>query len=42
MENCKHTITKTIVVHTTTTCETTVVICQLCDKWITKLKIDCR
>jgi DNA-directed RNA polymerase subunit RPC12/RpoP len=39
--NCLHKFTKTIVVHTTTTCETTVVVCHICDKWLTQPKTDC-
>jgi len=38
---CKHEIKKTVVVHSTTTCETTVVVCQICNKWITKPKTEC-
>jgi len=38
---CLHKFTKTVVVQSTTICETTVVVCQICDKWITKPKTDC-
>lgn len=38
---CNHEIKKTVVVHATTTCETTVVVCQICNKWLTKPKTEC-
>lgn len=41
LPNCTHKITKTVVVHSTTTCETTVVVCQICNKWISKPKTEC-
>lgn len=41
MEECKHEIQKTVVVHTTTTCETTVTVCAICNKWLDKPKTNC-
>lgn len=41
METCEHKVKKTVVVHRTTTCETTVIVCQICNKWLTKPKTDC-
>ncbi len=41
MDDCKHELTKIEVVHVTTTCETTVVVCQICNKWLTKPKTEC-
>ena len=40
-EPCKHELKKTIVVHTTTTCETTVTVCAICNKWLDKPKTNC-
>jgi hypothetical protein len=41
MKDCKHEVKKTVVLHRTTTCETTVTVCAICNKWLSKPKTDC-
>lgn len=41
-EVCKHPVTLTRVLSTTTTCETTIEVCADCDEPLTEPKTDCR
>lgn len=41
-EECQHDIVHVKVVQSTTTCETTVEVCELCGKEVTEPKTDCR